>query len=93
MMALVFGDEKKAKPRPRRARTATMKPNPVSPSRPRARRRSPPATRAIPAEATTWASIRSESLPAQGDRTAWTAGWAARTNPAARGDSPFTVWR
>jgi len=25
-MALVFGDEKKAKPRPRRARTATMKP-------------------------------------------------------------------
>ncbi len=52
-MALVFGDEKKANPRPRRARTATMKPIVVSASRPAAKRKRPAAVIPIPAEATT----------------------------------------
>ena len=80
-MALVLGDEKRAKPKP-----TTIKPmitNPKLVFWPRkVNRKSPITANDIPTEATTLGSILSESLPARGEKRAITAGWDTKIVPA-----------
>ena len=69
-----------------------MKPKPVSGPRKEKRRR-PAAERAMPAEAMSRGSVRSESRPAKGEARAMTMGWATRTSPAFWGGRPLMYWR
>ena len=78
----MLGDAKRARPNPTRAVTATMKAIGLA-SLKRAKRKSPTPVKAIPAEATLCGSILSESLPATGEKSAWTMGCEISTNPAA----------
>ena len=81
MTALVFGEEKRANPKPRQMRLETMKNK--DDDRPRSMNIKRPAlVIPIPAEATTRGSTLSESLPARGEKTAMTIGWAIRMSPA-----------
>jgi len=81
-----LGDEKKAKPNPRRAKLATVNPKVVF-SFKAANRKSPTAVKAIPTEATIRGSILSESLPAKGEKKACTMGWEINIKPAFPGVS------
>ena len=87
-MALVFGEEKKAKPKPSRIKLATMNSRDVFLFR-NVKRNNPMAVTDIPNEASILGSILSESLPAKGEKTACTMGWEIRINPALCGLSPF----
>ena len=69
IMALVLGDEKKAKPKPSTMRQPMMYPSDVPRSR-RVSRKSPNVVIIIPNVATIRGSIRSEILPAKGETQA-----------------------
>ena len=58
-----------------------------------AKRMSPRVVSAMPSEAITRGSILSESLPARGENTAITIGWAIKTTPAPWGLSPLIYCR
>ena len=63
MMALVFGEEKRAKPKPSKIRQPMMYPSGVFCSK-KISRNNPMVVNIIPTVATIRGSIRSESLPA-----------------------------
>ena len=67
--ALVFGEEKKAKPKPRITRLPRMNQIAVSESI-KVSKTSPMVVRTIPSEASICGAILSESLPASGEKTA-----------------------
>jgi hypothetical protein len=92
MMALVFGDEKRPYPRPSTIRLATITKSGVAGVR-KIKKESPRAVRAIPVVATTRGSMRSESLPATGEKMVWTTGWATRMRPAVPAEKPAMYWR
>ena len=81
MTALVLGDEKRAKPKPRRVNVRIILYKPVS-SVMKVKRKSPMTVKDIPAEATILGSMRSETLPAKGEKTVMTTGWETRMRPA-----------
>ena len=78
---MVLGEEKRAKPRPRRIKLAIIKGVVVFSFR-KIKRKSPTVVRAIPVEATILGSIRSESLPVKGEKSACIIGWETRIMPA-----------
>ena len=81
IIAFVFGEEKKAKPKPRTMRLTKM--NPIAVFWPtKVSKISPMVVMAIPAEARICGAILSESLPASGEKIACTAGMDTRTRPA-----------
>ena len=81
MTALVLGDEKRAKPKPRRVKVKIIPDRPVF-AVTEVRRKSPMAVKAIPAEATILGWMRSETLPAKGEKRVMTTGWETRMKPA-----------
>ena len=86
--AFVLGEEKKAKPKPSTMRLTKM--NPMAVFWPKkVSKTSPIVVRDIPAEARICGAILSESLPASGDKIAWTAGMDTKTAPAVCGLKPF----
>ena len=86
--AFVLGEEKKAKPKPRMIRLTKM--NPIAVFWPKkVSKISPIVVRAIPMEARICGAILSESLPARGEKIAWTAGIDNKTMPAVCGLKPF----
>jgi len=92
MMALILGDEKRAKPKPSSTRQNLIQARGVaSPSQ--TRRKRPVAQMAIPPEATTRGSILSDNHPARGEKTAWTTGCQIRTRPACCGVSSLMYCR
>ena len=92
MMALVLGEEKRAKPNPSITRLTSRKVIAESCSR-KIRRRSPIVAAVMPIEATIRGSILSESLPANGESKAITTGWATRIKPVVWGLKPLAYWR
>ncbi len=92
MTALVFGEEKRANPNPKRTRLAMIWGIGVSGAR-NVRRARPRVVSAMPADATYCGSTRSESLPAGVAKSAWTTGCVIRMSPAVPGSSPLTTWR
>ena len=87
MIALVFGDEKSAYPKPRTIRLMMITERGVRGVR-NIKNESPRVVIAIPAVATIRGSIRSESFPATGEKIVWTTGWAIRMNPAVSAENP-----
>src|SRR5210317_2165069 len=81
IMAFMLGDENREKPNPRNASVKTIKTLDV-PAPIKTKENSPMAVIIIPAEAIRRGSILSESLPASGEKTAITIGWAMRIDPA-----------
>lgn len=73
MIALIFGEEKRAKPKPRTSKTMTISQTGVA-GESAAKTASPAAVIAIPIEASTLGSFLSESFPAQGENSAITTG-------------------
>ena len=57
------------------------------------KRPSPSAVKPMPRDATIRGSMRSDSLPASGDTSAMTTGWAMSTTPAWRGEYPLRYCR
>ena len=86
--ALVLGEEKSAKPNPRRIKVEMMNPK-EDISDKNIKRKSPPAVNAIPMEATIRGSILTESLPVKGEKKACTMGWDNKINPAFSAVSPL----
>jgi hypothetical protein len=86
--AFVLGEEKKAKPKPRMRRLNIMNPIAVFWAK-KASKISPIVVKAIPEEARICGVILSESLPARGEKIAWTAGIDSNTMPAVCGLKPF----
>src|SRR5262250_2120720 len=95
MMALVLGDENRPKPAPITTRAPrmydTFPAGRIAAIPARAAR--PAAVIAMPIEATTRGSIRSDSQPAAGETIACIAGCAISTAPACAGVIPRTYWR
>ena len=72
-MALVLGEEKRAKPKPKRIKRAIIDESGEFSLR-KMNKNSPNVVSAIPIEATVRGSVLSESLPAKGEKIAWTIG-------------------
>ena len=87
-MALVLGEEKKAKPKPIKTKRAMINDKVEFSSR-KMKKNSPIVVNAIPIDATIRGSILSESLPAKGEKIACTNGCASNINPAPCGLSPL----
>ena len=81
MMALVLGDEKRAKPSPSTAWQPMSWRIDVSAST-SASSQMPTKENVMPVEATQRGSTRSARRPARGESRAWTAGWQTSTRPA-----------
>ena len=73
IMALVLGEEKRAKPKPSKMRQPMMYPSDVLCSK-KVSRNNPMVVNIIPKVATIRGSITSESLPAEGEKMAMTRG-------------------
>lgn len=80
-MALVLGDAKRAKPKPRVIRPTVMNPRLVF-SLIEIKRASPNVVSAIPIEASIRGSNRSESRPATVEKIACTTGMVTKIKPA-----------
>ena len=87
-MALILGEEKKAKPAPIHTRLARIRINGVLDFK-NMKKVSPNAVMAIPAVAGMRGSMRSDRRPASGEKSAMTVGWAINTVPVAWGGNPF----
>ena len=92
MTAFVFGDEKRAKPKPNRIRLIRMYQNGVSAVR-KMSSAMPTVVSPMPADETTRDSILSESRPANGENAACTIGYAMSTSPACCGLSALMYCR
>ena len=91
-MALVFGDEKRANPKPIRIKLDIINVKVESLSN-NEKRISPTVVKAIPIDATIRGSTLSESLPARGEKTAITIGWDIKISPALWGLSALMCCR
>ena len=92
IIAFIFGDENRAKPKPRKARTKTIITFDVFGPR-NTKNISPITVINMPADAIRRGSILSESRPARGEKTAITMGWAIRIDPAYWGGMPLIYCR
>ena len=92
IIAFIFGDENKAKPKPKKASIKMIVTfdvfGPI-----KAKNKSPTTVIDIPTDAIRRGSILTESRPARGEKLAIIMGWAIRIDPAYWGGMPLIYCR